>query len=460
MSTVIDISQRRTQSPAHKSSPRRADADSSCGSVLLFTGGKTGLAETNSSASPDATTGRAPADRKARLSETADRRLRAARLWITLNRPYYSRALFACPLIATDHVETLAIDDRWRIYVNSAYVESCSVEETAAVLIHELNHGLRAHSRRAETIGVQTGELRVWNVAGDCEINDDLVDDDLVLPDGALLPDRFDLADGRTAEHYFEELMNRATVTKIKLHCGSGCTGEAAGYEERDTADGLDPVEQDMVRRVVADAVRDHERAKGIGTVPAGLRRWADQTLDPKVDWRRALESAVRRGVHQRAGAADYTWQRPSRRGDSSDPVIRPGMTRPVPDVAVVVDTSGSMYEQELTRALAEIRGILTRVVPGEGLRVYSVDADVAAEDRVFSTRQVNLAGGGGTDMRVGINAAIESRPAVIVVITDGYTRWPETRPPGAPLTIAALTDSYSLDRVPEWIKPIDISDD
>ena len=77
------------------------------------------------------------------------------------------------------------------------------------------------------------------------------------------------------------------------MHCGSGCTGEPADYEEgpagqSDTADGLDPVEQDMLRRVVADAVRQHARAKGIGTIPAGLRRWADQTLDPKVNWRRA----------------------------------------------------------------------------------------------------------------------------------------------------------------------------
>ena len=248
--------------------------------------------------------------------------------------------------------------------------------------------------------------------------------------------------------------MKRAKVTKVTVHCGSGCTGESADYEEgpagrADAAGGLDPVEQDMLRRVVANAVREHARVKGIGTIPAGLRRWADQTLDPKVDWRRALESAVRRGVHLRAGASDYTWQRPSRRDDSGDPVIRPGMTRPVPDIAVVVDTSASMDEQDLERALAEIRGILTRVVPGDGLRVYSVDADVASVGQVFNTRQISLVGGGGTDMRVGIEAAIVDRPAVIIVITDGFTPWPETRPRGAPLTIAALTHPHALSQVP-----------
>ena len=479
MSKVIDLSQHRNKNPAPGVAQRHADQDPMSRNVLLFAGRETvpdendsdendsdenDSDENDSASRSDSTAGRVPAEETARLSETADRRLRAARLWITLNRPYYSRALFSCPLIATRQVETMAIDDRWRIYVNSAYVEARSVEETAAVLIHELNHGMRAHSRRAGTLGVQSGETQVWNAAGDCEINDDLVQDGLELPDG-LLPGKFDLEDGRTAEHYFEELMKQATVIKVELHCGSGCTGQPADYEEGpagrpDTADGLDPVEQDMLRRVVADAVRQHARAKGIGTIPAGLRRWADQTLDPKVDWRRALESAVRRGVHLRAGAADYTWQRPSRRDDSGEPIIRPGMTRPVPDIAVVVDTSGSMGDQDLARALAEIRGILTRVVPGDGLRVYSVDADVAAEGQVFNARQISLVGGGGTDMRVGIEAAIAARPAVIIVITDGFTPWPETRPPGAPLTIAALTDDRALAAVPAWIKAIDISDD
>ena len=40
---------------------------------------------------------RVPAQEPARLSETADRRLRAARLWITLNRPYYSPGVVRVP---------------------------------------------------------------------------------------------------------------------------------------------------------------------------------------------------------------------------------------------------------------------------------------------------------------------------------------------------------------------------
>ena len=406
--------------------------------------------------------------RRARVGETADRVLRAARLWITLHRPYYSRALFACPLIATDQVETMAIDTRWRIYINPGHVASRSIEETAADLIHELNHGLRSHASRARRLGVEHAAARLWNIAADFEINDDLIDDDLQLADG-LLPGDFGLDEWRTAEHYYREILDNAeTVEAVAasavLRCGSGCTGlpadsETAPEHDPRSGPGLDPVEQDMLRHVVASALQEHVRSRGTGHAPQGLRRWADNLLHPRIDWRRTLASAVRRGLHHRTGAADYTWQRPPRRGDPNDTIIRPGMARPVPDLTVIVDTSASMQDHDLDQALAEIQAILTRVVPGDSIRVYSVDTQIANQTRAASTRHINLKGGGGTDMRTGIEAAAETAPAAIIVITDGWTPWPPTPPHGRPLTIAALTDNTRARHVPDWIRAIDIAD-
>lgn len=279
--------------------------------------------------------------------------------------------------------------------------------------------------------------------------------------ESGVLPETFDLEEHGTAEQYYRELVRNAVVVEVSLQCGSGCSGHSADGEIGPAEPGgTDSVERELLRRIVAAAVVEHERAQGCGSVPDGLRRWADDTLTPRVDWRRVLASAVRRGVHLRAGAADYSWQRPSRRDLPGVPVIRPGMTRPVPDIAVVVDTSGSMGDQDLARALSEIRSILTRVVPGDAVRVYSTDADVAAAEQVFNARQINLTGGGGTDMRVGIAAAAESKPAVIVIITDGITPWPDAPPPGVPVTIAAVTNDWTLDRVPPWIQAIDLSID
>ena len=193
--------------------------------------------------------------------------------------------------------------------------------------------------------------------------------------------------------------------------------------------------------------------------MPGGLARWAEQTLHPKVNWRQQLAAALRSSVHHKTGTADYTWQRPSRRQQPQDIVLRPAMTRPVPSIAVVVDTSGSMSEHELDRALTEISAIVATVVPGDSVRVLSVDTIVHTDQHIHNTSQISLAGAGGTNMDAGIAAAAEAKPDAIVVITDGWTPWPPARPQGAKCVIAALTDNRQLKGVPDWIQTIDMSE-
>ena len=72
-------------------------------------------------------------------------------------------------------------------------------------------------------------------------------------------------------------------------------------------------------KRTVAAAVADHHKTHGAGSIPAGLARWAEQTLRRKVHWCQQLASALRPSVHHKTGTADYTWQRPSRRQQPQD---------------------------------------------------------------------------------------------------------------------------------------------
>ena len=46
-------------------------------------------------------------------------------------------------------IASMAVDSRWRLYYNDAWVAAHTVEETAAVLIHEVSHLLR-DARRAK----------------------------------------------------------------------------------------------------------------------------------------------------------------------------------------------------------------------------------------------------------------------------------------------------------------------
>ena len=88
-------------------------------------------------------------------------------------------------------------------------------------------------------------------------------------------------------------------------------------------------------------------------------------------------------------------------------------------------------------------------------VRVLAVDTDVHAVRRVSKASQVALAGGGGTDMGAGIAAAaaLRPRPSVTIVLTDGYTPWPE-RPPAGMRVVVGLLASTALGASPDVIRP------
>jgi predicted metal-dependent peptidase len=379
-------------------------------------------------------------------------KLLAARYRAATDRPYLASALYSLTIVPSDGVPTMGVDRYWRCYVSPAFVDATGVPELAGVWIHEVAHLLRDHHGRAERLPAadQRDHLRV-NIAQDCEINDDLLADGLALPSGRAEPRAFGLPAGGLFEEYLPQI-----PPLNELHnCGSGAHSRPADWEVA-TAGGVSAVEAEALRRTTAEAIRAHQR--GRGTIPAGWRRWADEVLEPTVDWRRMLAGAVREAVAWAGGAVDYTYRRPSRRSSALRGVVLPSLRRPLPSVAVVIDTSGSMDSGALAAALAEVTGVLREVgVHGNRVAVLACDADVHAVSRVTSVQQVTLAGGGGTDMRAGIQAALAlpERPGVIIVLTDGLTPWPAE--PSACRIIAALIGE-GAPSPPSWAETVRIT--
>ncbi|WP_083974457.1 vWA domain-containing protein [Herbidospora daliensis] len=377
-------------------------------------------------------------------------KLLAARYRAAADRPYFATALYALSIVPSARVPTMGVDAHWRCYVSPAFVDATPVDELAAVWIHEVSHLLRDHHGRAARLPAadQRDRLRV-NVAQDCEINDDLLADRLPLPAGRMEPRLFGLATGRLFEEYVPLLPPHDHL----VDCGSGAHGRPSEWEIADGVPGVGPVEAESLRRHTAEAMRAHRRSRG--TLPHGWARWAEQVLEPVVDWRQVLTGAVREAVAWAGGAVDYTYRRPSRRSAALRGVVLPSLRRPLPRVAIVVDTSGSMGDDDLAAALAEITGVLREVgVHGNRVTVLACDADVHAVSRVTSAEQVTLAGGGGTDMRVGITAALagRDRPNVVIVLTDGHTPWPGE--PESGRLIAALIGE-NPPPPPGWVETV-----
>jgi predicted metal-dependent peptidase len=305
--------------------------------------------------------------------------------------------------------------------------------------VHELAHRLRSHSERAREKKAQPG---LWNVSADLEVNDAqwpaLTPPQLFPP---LLPLHYHLPEGKLVEFYYDELSRRpqsAGPTGKQPSSpdeGSGVHGHPRQWElsEGDTqAPAMTELEQEVMRRAVAEEV---VRQKGQGTLPAGWVRWAEGVLTPQVDWREVLKRRIRGAIVTGTGQRmDYSFVRPHRRAAVYAPVLPPSLQGDfLPRVACVVDTSGSIGQRELAQALAEVRQVLESVrVP---ITVIPCDAVPYDPIQVFTQSQFlqlchQLRGGGGTDMVVGIEAALRLRPApdVVIVLTDGYTPFPWQR--------------------------------
>lgn len=412
-------------------------------------------------------------------------------------------------------IATAGVSGDGRLYVDPQLAEEWEPGALAALLEHEVWHPVLQHAPRARVQGVEAREQRRANVAADCEIHSGHLRaaalaalDEAAGRDGgrSCTPERFGLPPGRSFEEYLQALREKGAEPEAGDEPegagggGSAGAGASGGGGESDSqspsgqsasdpggdaadgsgsspasgsaadgirrsweepmegdpeASGWSPAEKAAIQRGVAEGVQAASAA-GRSDLPAGLERWAaDQLRPPRVDWRARLRRLAQAAV-SRAGAADYTYSRPSRRdAGASRGYVSPGLHAPQVEVAVVVDTSGSMTEDDLRDALSEVVGVVQAV--GARVQVAACDAQATRFRPVRRVEDVRLIGGGGTDMRVGITAAarLRPRPAACIVLTDGDTPWPESRPRG--LRVIATIVGGRGTEAPDWIDVVEV---
>ena len=200
----------------------------------------------------------------------------------------------------------------------------------------------------------------------------------------------------------------------------------------------MDPVKAELVRRECAQKILD--RTGEAGDAPIGWRRWANTVLTPKVDFMATIRHAVRKALRDSTlGRYDRTYRRPHRRQAAYGEFIMSSFHQPRPRPGFLIDTSASMEDTQLARAVAELGGLTRQLGYSTEVVVACCDAAVHGVKKVFTAAQLELYGRGGTDIGAGLRWFIDRKSGpidLLVIVTDCQTPWPEETPPFPVITI------------------------
>jgi predicted metal-dependent peptidase len=141
------------------------------------------------------------------------------------------------------------------------------------------------------------------------------------------------------------------------------------------------------------------------------------------------------------------TWSRRNRRRDEFG--IKGVSHHATSKLGVIIDTSGSICSDELKQFFAEIEAISYRAKTW----ILQWDAgfqDYAAKYRRGDWKNIQIKGRGGTDMAAAVQWVVDNKVQAdaVVLLTDGYTPWPEKTP--FPM-IFCVTDENQVENAPEW---------
>ncbi len=315
--------------------------------------------------------------------------------------------------------EAVAIENgRLNFYFNPQFLETLTVEEAVAVLMHECNHVVKGHLTRMRDEYKEDADLA--NMAQDMNANKEIQH----LPKDACTVKtitemfakkgvKLNLKDDDTSENYYKELKKNSNKmemsqdgqgnTDIVFKDGKGneigrmkvktlCSQKDKQSETNGKGE-VPELAKEVIRQIIKEAVAATDKARG--TIPDGLKEdVADWLKPPVIPWQTLLKKFFAASIKS---GNKRTWKRPNRRygdlqkGKISDSIISAG---------IGIDTSGSISNDNLKSFITEMKGI-KRCYNGS-LIVMECDAEIHNTYKLDKYKKVktNFQGRGGTSFK------------------------------------------------------------
>lgn len=366
------------------------------------------------------------------MRKKAEDVLKKAKVQLAINHPFFGQIVLGRKIFLEDNVQTAYVTPRGRIHIGVRFIHDKTVQQVVFLLAHEASHYAFLHPlRRAYR------QQRKWNFACDAVINDTLKEAKVgeFIEGGVDMPGSKD----KTSEKVYEELPDqgggkgKGQGSDYQPGTGQDDLAESDGPEDGGEIDQATAREiEEQIRTEVAAAA---QVAKQQGKLPAGLERIVEEIINPITPWHILLErymtSFIKSGI---------SWRRPNRRMmaaghyfPSADRVPKMG------SVVVVVDTSGSVGDKELSHFIGHINAIIERCRP-EMVYVMPCDAKVhgvtelTLEDLPITEAMAKKMskGRGGTSFKPPFRKVekLGIEPEVLVYLTDMYGDFPDQAPP------------------------------
>jgi predicted metal-dependent peptidase len=349
-----------------------------------------------------------------------------ARVGLLLRASFFGNLATRLKLTNADEWCPTAATDGRNFYYNSRFIKMLKPKEIEFLFGHEVLHCVYDHFGRRGSRDPQ-----LFNIANDFCVNADLKKHGVgeFITSVPCLYDR--KYDGMSSEEIYDILYKNAEKIDIdsllRQLLDEHLDGDAEGDGDSKDGEGkgrpqLTEAEKQAIRDEIKEAVLAAAQTAGAGNLPAGVRRIIQELTEPKMNWRELLRMQLESTIK-----SDYTWMRASRKGWHMDAVM-PGMNLdPMIDIAVAIDTSGSISEDMLKDFLSEIQGIMDSF-PAYKIHVFCFDTEVHnpavyTSDNLDSITEYEPGGGGGTDFDAIYNYLKEEEiePKRLVVFTDGY---------------------------------------
>jgi predicted metal-dependent peptidase len=334
--------------------------------------------------------------------------------------PFLGSLLLFAETISTDTISTAATNGR-QIFINPQFFERLTLDQQEAVLLHEVLHAALLHVSRGKGRHAER-----WNIAADIVVNGVLTREGFALPEDSV---RAQALEQFSVEEVYD-LLEKPPWVKQDLLLASPdlLSQEGMGDEQGPTAGSLGQEQ----KRAMETYWRNALEQAGVmaetllqGSLPASLQRELETLKPGQLNWRHYLwRYLVRTPIDFRDFDRRFVGKRMYLETLEGETV----------SVAVCVDTSGSINNEQIQVFLSEVQSILL-AYPHLDCKLYYADA--ALHGPYALTAYGNLPtpiGGGGTDFRPFFTQLTGDHSpgtaTVAVYLTDGYGYFPLEAPP------------------------------